>query len=97
MMDAALSLLSGQSVAAHSVSSPAKAGDPGLRDGEGYGKGAAYWIPRRSLSSGSPKARPGGGGMTAVAEVTPTGPSGNKNLLNFLAYTVNCFSYGPET
>ena len=35
--------------------------------------------------------------MTAVAEVTPTGPSGNKNLLNFLAYTVNCFSYGPET
>jgi len=46
MMDAALSLLSGQSVAAHSVSSPAKAGDPGLRDGEGYGKGAAYWIPR---------------------------------------------------
>ncbi|QOZ72259.1 hypothetical protein WN72_42675 [Bradyrhizobium arachidis] len=22
---------------------------------------AAYWIPRRSLSSGSPKARPGGG------------------------------------
>ena len=31
------------------------------------------------------------------AEVTPTGPSGNKNLLNFLAYTVNCFSYRPET
>ena len=86
MMDAALSLLSGQSVAAHSVSSPAKAGDPGLRDGEGYGKGAVYWIPRLR-----------GGGVTAVAEVTPTGPSGNKNLLNFLAYTVNCFSYGPET
>src|ERR1700680_3990635 len=27
-------------------------------------KAAAYWIPRWSLSSGSPKARPGGGGMT---------------------------------
>ncbi|MGY3463842.1 intracellular sulfur oxidation DsrE/DsrF family protein [Bradyrhizobium sp. LM6.11] len=42
---AALSLLSGQNVAAHSVSSPA-VGDPGLRHREGYGKAAAYWIPR---------------------------------------------------
>src|SRR6202158_1685318 len=32
-----------------------------LRLRNSLNKAAAYWIPRRSLSSGSPKARPGGG------------------------------------
>jgi hypothetical protein len=32
---------------------------------------AAYWIPRRSLSSGSPKARPGGGEWRQVRAKTP--------------------------
>jgi hypothetical protein len=42
-------------------SSPAKAGDPVFQSVSGFIDGGDYWILRWSLSSGSPKARPGGG------------------------------------
>ena len=84
MMDAALSLLSGQSVAHTRCRRPRRRA---IQDSE--------------TARGTERARrtgfPAFAGNDSGAEVTPTGPSGNKNLLNFLAYTVNCFSYGPET
>ncbi len=44
------------------LSSSAKADDPVFRSRQRSNRAAAaHWIPRRSLSSGSPKARPGGG------------------------------------
>jgi hypothetical protein len=43
------------------TSSSAKADDPVFQSFVISGEDAAYWILRRSLSSGSPKARPGGG------------------------------------
>jgi len=64
---------------------PAQAGDPVLRGGcNRTEKAAAYWIPRWSLSSGSPQARPDGGGITVGVQIR-TSSIQTKHTSAFLA------------